>query len=454
MACCPLPGKWSSRPHAKANCRIDYGKPSDLRLWAGEIRRLLATSRSHSVAEIAIGRAQRASVPRLLKGLRYGTCHVVVQVPQYDAGVLVGRFAADECSWYAPIPEMNLPSEVVWQAGQWRGELECSLRGRRLVIGDASIDDGNAWNTIAGFEGWSTGRAGEVAVGEMHPRAHWVTAVDGGAFDIGPLQIDNHQLTLSRRQHGNLIGLSANAPVDAHSAYAIVEDILWLLRLALPTTIEPIAMWDASKTSGLAKFDPVVRSINHQLVPEPDVAEFLGHAAQRWSQASDDEREVVRLVIDMLLVACNANLETSIAVCSAALELIADEWLPKVKGQYAVPKPARDAIKAVFVAATQFHAPGTDFAAEVKQIGTWLFNRTAKQRFKETLGFLGIAPDDAGVNQFVNMRNRVVHGGYQQEARAARIRAMLFGRWMLSTCIVRRLGHVGQLLDWRNLAVF
>jgi hypothetical protein len=191
---------------------------------------------------------------------------------------------------------------------------------------------------------------------------------------------------------------------------------------------------------------------DHELVAEGDVPDFLDAAMATLSNLDMEQRKILNVLIDMLLVACESNLETSIAMASSALELASEEWLPKGAVKQDVEKPARKAIRKALVDAAQKHAPGTQFAENAANIAGYIFNSPAKARFRALLTQLDIEHDD-GVDEFVNTRNRVVHGGFQNRPLNERIRALLFGRWMLATCIVRYLGYSGPLIDWRDLEV-
>jgi hypothetical protein len=188
-------------------------------------------------------------------------------------------------------------------------------------------------------------------------------------------------------------------------------------------------------------------------VPDQNTCVFLDAAIGTLSQLPEDQRKILRVLIDMLLIACEPDLETSIAMASSALELASEEWLPSSSNEHHVAKAARHAIRQALIDSANMHAPRTEFAADAVNIARFMFKRSAKTRFGALLTHLGIAADDDGIAQFVNMRNKVVHGGFQKRPLEDRIRALLFGRWMLASCITRYLGYKGPTRDWRKLKV-
>lgn len=430
-------------------------KPNTMRLYVSELARAVAVALDRGVqpCAVAIGRTTRlASVPRVLAGLRFGTCHVAAGLDGSDRSVLVGAFGGNECSWYVDAPELSLPLDAQVIRAPWLGRLTAIANGRPIVIDGASADDGETAVDAGGPSGWTVGRAGTVTVGVSGERNRWVAAYLG-TIPEHTFTLDGHRLSTGRSRTWSTVTLDAMAPLGVDEAAAVLADATWLLRLAEPRPLTRVALWDAGEHEGVVAFDSIDRAMRHELVPSQHVAALLDAAAARWTAASSDDRRVLVAIIDMLLVACQSNLETSIAISSSALELAADEWLPAAKGQHDVSKQARTEILEALTQAASLHASESEFAARAKEIGGWLFNRTTKERFRQLLDHLGVPADDPGVNQFVNVRNKVVHGGFQKLDLPVRTQAFLFGQWMLSTCILRRIGYAGAIVDWRKLRV-
>lgn len=430
-------------------------KPNTARLYLSELTRAAGTTLDRGVAlrSLAIGRVNRhASLARVLAGLRFGTCHLVARLDGSGRPLLVGAFGGNECSWYVEVPELALPLDVEVIRAPWHGRLSAIADGRPLVIEGASADDGETVFDTGGPTGWTVGRAGAATVGDPDARVCWIAAFSG-PIPEHTFTLDGHRISTRRSSSWTTVTLDADPPLAVDQASAVVADVTWLLRLAEPRRSTKVALWDAGEHEGVVTFDSIDRAMRHELIPPRHVGAFLDAAAAHWSAASPDDRRVLAAIIDMLLVACESNIETSIAISSSALELAAYEWLPSTKGQHDVSKEARgEILDALSLAATQ-HASGSEFAARAKEIGDWLFNRTTKERFRQLLDHLGVPADDDGVTQFVNVRNKVVHGGFQKLSLPVRTRAFLFGRWMLSTCILRRVGYAGAIVDWRGLRV-
>lgn len=430
-------------------------KPGTARLHLSELTRVAGFMTESGVKRrtVAIGRVtSRASLPRVLTGLRFGTCHLVARLDETGRPLLVGRFGGNQCSWYAETPELGLPMEGKVIRSPWHGRLTAIANGRPLIVEGASADGGEMSLDDGRPSGWTIGRAGSVAIGSPGERTRWVAGFSG---TIPPytFTLDGHRISTSRRGNWTTTTLDADSPLTADQALAVVSDVTWLLRLAEPRALTRVALWDAGEQEGVVTFDSIDRAMRHELVPARNVGVFLGAASNYWSAASSDDRRVLAALIDMLLVACESNIETSIAISSSALELAADEWLPSTKGQHDVSKQARAEILEALSQAADHHAPGSEFATRSKEIGGWLFNRTTKERFRQLLDHLGVPADDDGVTKFVNVRNKVVHGGFQKLSLPVRTRALLFGRWMLSTSILRQVGYRGPIVDWRTLRV-
>lgn len=430
-------------------------KPHTARLYLSELTRAAGVTfdRGVTLRSLSIGRVtHRASLARVLAGLRFGTCHVVARLDRSGRPLLVGAFGGNECSWYIDVPEVALPLDGTAIRAPWHGRLTAIAHGRPTAIEGASADDGETVFDAGGPTGWTVGRAGAVTVGNPDARARWVAAFSG-TIPEHTFALDGHRISTGRSGNWTTATLDANPPLTVDQASAVLADATWLLRLAEPRSLARVALWDVGEHEGIVTFDSIDRAMRHELIPPRHVGAFLDAAATHWSAASPDDRRVLAAIIDMLLVACESNLETSIAISSSALELAADEWLPSTKGQHDVSTQARAEILEALSQAAAHHASGSEFAARAKEIGGWLFNRTTKERFRQLLDHLGVPADDEGVTQFVNVRNKVVHGGFQKLSLPVRTRAFLFGRWMLGTCILRRVGHAGAIVDWRRLRV-
>lgn len=400
---------------------------------------------------VAVGRVTRVRLPAMLLGLRAGTCHLTARTVGTREELLIGRLAEDECSWY--MPTSVLPFALT-AGGVSRGlhvdTMDATFAGVQLNVvsqgqpASVSRSDGS---------GWARGRVSEVAIGDGAARETWIAAAVGACFNPMAVDIDGHRLMLSKDQSGNCLAeLNTTSPVNARSAQKVFDDVAWILRLATRDHFSIDATWDARGSEGVVRFDTISRSLSHDLLDPEAVSPYLRAAAASWTTRSGYERQLLRILIDMLLVACSGNLETSIVLTAAALELIAEEWLPTSKRASEVPKPQRDLIAAGFGLLTSVYAPNSELAKEAKNRIRHIFGLTAKQKFRELLSHLNITPDDEGVRTFVNMRNLVVHGGFQKRSREERITAMLFGRWMLSTCLLRGLEYSGNNHDWRLLS--
>lgn len=430
-------------------------KPSAVCLHLSELTRVAGLMTESGVKQrtVAIGRVtRRASLPRVLTGLQFGTCHLVARLDETGRPLLVGRFGGNQCSWYTATPELDLPTGGTAIRSPWHGRLTATAHGQQLVVEGASADGGEMSLDGGRASGWTIGRAGSVAIGSPGERTCWVAAFSG-TIPSYTFTLDGNRISTGRRGNWTTVTLEADSPLTADQALAVVADATWLLRLAEPQSLTKVALWDVGEHEGVVTFDSIDRAMRHQLVRAPNVGVFLDAASTYWSTASSDDRRVLAAIIDMLLVACESNIETSIAISSAALELAADEWLPSTKGQHDVSKQARDEILEALSQAADHHAPGSEFAARSKEIGGWLFNRTTKERFRQLLDHLGVPADDDGVTQFVNVRNKVVHGGFERLSLPERTRALLFGRWMLSTSILQYVGYRGPTVDWRKLRV-
>lgn len=432
-------------------------RPRESRLWLHELIRVLdrAVRDPRRRTGVAVGRVRaRHTVPKVLCGLRAGTCHLVCELDDQRAGVLIGRLGPSPLAWHAEVPEAFLPStDEAWRAGAWHGPLGLHSGELHVEIDRCYVDDDDLVIHEGVGSGWTRGHAGDIRLGEPGVKSNWIVLLEGQGLAEHSFELDGHRLALrsATRRHGPRIELQTATPVEALDAAAIVYDVLPLLRLTTAVQLEVVATWSSDETTGVASFDSRLRSLRHELIPETGTRAFLDAAVARLSELTADERKVLQVLIDMLMVACEPDLETSIAMASSALELASEEWLPKSASHHEVEKPARDAIRQAFVDAAAAHAAGTEFASDAKDVAQHLFQRPAKVRFRALLAHLGIPSDDDGVVQFVKMRNKVVHGGFQKRPVDERIRALLFGRWMLSNCIARYLGYTGRITDWRNL---
>jgi hypothetical protein len=367
--------------------------------------------------------------------------------------LLVGAFGGNECRLVRQRARDFLPLDAQVIRAPWQGRLSATANGRPIIIDQASVDDGETAVDAGGPSGWTVGRAGAVAVGSPRTRERWIAAYTG-TIPEHTFTLDGHQLSTGHNRSWSTVTLDASGLLAVDDAAAVVADAAWLLRLAHPRPLTKVALWDAGENEGVVTFDSIDRAMRHELVPSQHVGSFLDAAAAQWTTASPEDRRVLAAIIDMLLVVCESNIETSIAISSSALELAADEWFPTTKGQHYVSKQARaEILEALSKAAIQ-HAPGSEFAARAKEIGGWLFNRTTKERFRQLLDHLGVPADDPGVIQFVNVRNKVVHGGLPG-AQPVRPNAGVPVRSVDAQHLhPRRVGYTGAIIDWRRLRVY
>jgi len=396
---------------------------------------------------MSIGRARvRRDLRRVLRGLHHGTCHLAAEAS--SGTFVVGRVDGAGCSWFADFPETGLDRPAgVYRSGEWSGTLS-GRHGRHQVGVKSSLSDGK-WTEEGG---WSAGEVSHIHIGEDRARTRWLVAVTGLEFEAHDVTLDAATLAISRldRTGESVVEVRTAEPIGWARAVEHVATLRWLVQLAQRTPMVQVAVWAGDHGEGAVTFGALNRSLDRPLVEEGDAADFVRTAAATWTTWSEPDRVVARAVIDGLLIATASNLEASIALTASSIELLIDEWIPGLAVEFSVAESVRDPIKRALVRASHTYARGSEFDDSVSETASRLFNRTAKKRFAATLVHYDLDLDEDGVKRFVNVRNKVVHGGFQLLTRDERFEASEFGRWMLSACIARRLGHMSPIVDRRR----
>lgn len=267
---------------------------------------------------------------------------------------------------------------------------------------------------VAHRDGFSKVYAKQLIVGPTVPAEEWRAELSEPSLAGCQFVVDGTKFVGSADDLRPCLRICSDKPICCDEAIDRYVGVLPLLRLAAPFELGLDLMWSVPADAGVASFGFVTRQIAGPLLQPQYRASFLAQAGATTNGMSSDERQVIRLLTDMLAVASGPDLEPSIFLMASAMELACHTWIEKA----------------------------------------WLKKHPrASDRFAELLTRSGVNFDKPDVDAFAATRNKIAHGTFRKLVTEEKVAARYFGRWLLAATIFARLGYSGPFEDPRKYRI-
>jgi hypothetical protein len=262
--------------------------------------------------------------------------------------------------------------------------------------------------------GSSIGVSRELVIAPDLASEEWRAALADHSLAGSGLEVDGCKFKGAAQDGHPCLRIISDVPLRSGEATERFVDVIPLLRLAAPQAVSAGVIWSAAGDAGRVSFGNVSRLISPPLIAASDRTGFLAAAGVAYDAMNADKREAIRILIDMYAVASGPDLEPSIFLAAAAMELAGHTWLSK----------------------------------------SWLKTHPrASVRFAELLTRAGVAFDQKQVDEFARIRNKVAHGDFRGLDLDVKIEARFYGRWLLAATILAQLGYTGPWEDPRKFRI-
>lgn len=244
----------------------------------------------------------------------------------------------------------------------------------------------------------------------------------------------------------------------------LLNNLTWLMSLHAGRMVVPGGIWHPEKPLGYLPDlgRRLISPPNRQVSAHAPLVTYLQPAAEAWTAADDTKRQTLRIAMAIRLSEGQTELEVAIAITSFALEMLVEQLFGETDtddpaeaaaavSTYGLTGPQKNNIKAALEQAITDNAPaGSDYVRDIGMIKGRLFWRTAKDKIGRMLRHYGIAFDEEELGQFIDVRNKVIHGSPGEFQVEDKVKAMLFGQAMLTQSVLAELGWSGETYDERQ----